>query len=98
VIEKVAFAFGDPRAAPGTRRPFEAAKNLLLPNVGEIVHVSRWDRREDIKSTKAVAGRSRPQGGASMKGRCGDAGFFGDVLELAVAEAVIMKRAATEAG
>src|SRR3989440_2356885 len=93
VIEEVAL----PLQAPGTalhQDAFEAAE-LIAAELRQVVHVQMGVAR-DIKIDEAVAVVVAPSL-ASHESAAADSCFFGDILELAVAEPVI-EGAAAEAG
>src|SRR5229473_176504 len=81
VIEEIAFALQAPGAALH-QNALEAAE-LVAAELGEIVHV-QMRIAGDEKIDEAVAVIVAP-GSAGHEAAAADAGFFGDVLELAVA-------------
>ncbi len=90
VIEEIAFTFEAPRAALH-QNAFEAAE-FVAAELGEIAHV-QMGVAGDKEIDEAVAVVVAP-GGAGHEAAAADAGFFGDVLELAIAEAVVERAAA----
>src|SRR5207302_1360110 len=93
VIEKIAFALEAPGAALH-QNAFEAAE-FVAAKLREIVHVEMRIAR-NVEIDEAVAIVIAP-GSASHEAAATDAGFFGDVLELAVSETAV-KGAAAESG
>jgi hypothetical protein len=81
VIEKIAFAFEAPRPALH-QNTFEAAE-FVAAELGEIVHVE-MGIAGNVKINEAVAVVVAP-GSAGHEAAAADTGFFGDVLEFAVA-------------
>ncbi len=90
MIEEVAFAF----ETPGTtlnENALEAAE-FVAAKLGEIVHVEmRIARNKQIDEAVAVV---VAPGRASHESAAADSGFFGDILELAIAKAVVQGAAA----